>query len=84
MIQDKNYAGLRDYCSDRIASVISDSIILSKNKFVATSRGLTLEEYEKSLEEKEVDKKVKKGILDKEDGDEEDATTEDDKEKYSA
>lgn len=91
MIQDKNYSGLKDYCSDKIASIVSDKVITSKNTFIAKARGLTLEEYEKSMEDEDEDeddmdesKKTKDGKLEKEDGSKEKATTEKDKEKYVA
>ncbi len=90
-IQEKDYASLKSYVSDKIASITSDKIITAKNTFIAKARGLTLEEYEKSLEddedeedEMEESKKDKDGKSEKEDGDKEKATTDKDKEKYSA
>lgn len=79
-IKENNYASLKDYVSDRIASITSDKILTAKNTFIAKARGLTLEEYENSMKDNDKDedkedvdesKKDKDGKLEKEEANKE-------------
>lgn len=63
-IKNKDYNSIKQHCADKIAGFISDKIITSKNTFVAKAKGLTLEEFEKKLEEEKMCPECKKDMED--------------------
>jgi hypothetical protein len=57
-IQEKNFAGLKDYFGDRISSIVVDKINIKKVEFLNKVRGITEAKKPMKDEDPDKDKKV--------------------------